>query len=456
MDRIVRSDAATALVDVHGRAEVKRAVRQVLDEVRLELRQGRARDLDERAVLAAVKALLVRASVLPLRRVLNLTGTVLHTNLGRAALPEEAIAAVVDVARGASNLEYDLDAGSRGDRDLHLEAALQRLVGCEAATIVNNNAAAVMLVLNTLALGKQVPVSRGELVEIGGSFRVPEIMSRSGCTLVEVGTTNRTHIKDFEQAMGPDTAIVMKVHTSNYVIEGFTASVPEKELAALCHAKGLPFVVDLGAGSLVDLRRYGLPHEPTPAEALRAGADLVTFSGDKLLGGPQAGIIVGSKALVDRLKSNPMKRALRCDKMTIAALGAVLRLYTDPDRLAERLPTLKALTRPADEMRAFAARLVEPLSRSLARCATVVVVDCESVIGSGALPRRTLPSIGLAIRPLGERGSGTQLSRIARSFAELPTPVIGRIHDGAFLLDLRCLERAEELEALAGKLRISP
>ena len=456
VDRIVRSDTAAALIALHGRGEVTRAVRKVLAELRPKLRHGSAADHDEQAVLAAVAALLDREAAPSLRRVLNLTGTVLHTNLGRASLPEAAIAAVVDVARGASNLEYDLDAGVRGDRDQHLEALLARLIGCEAATVVNNNAAAVMLVLNTLALGKEVPVSRGELVEIGGSFRVPEIMSRSGCTLVEVGTTNRTHIEDFERAIGPGTAIVMKVHTSNYVIEGFTAAVSESELASLCRSRGLPFVVDLGSGSLVDLRRYGLPPEPTPAEALRAGVDLVTFSGDKLLGGPQAGIIVGSKALIDRLKSNPMKRALRCDKMTIAALAAVLRLYTDPDRLAERLPTLKALTRPADEMRTIAARLVEPLSRSLAEFATVTVAECESVIGSGALPRKVIPSIGIAVKPLGERSSGSMLSRIARSFAQLPTPVIGRIRDGAFLLDLRCLESAEELELLAGKLRISP
>ncbi len=456
VDRIVRSGGAAALVDVHGRSEVTRAARLVLSDLRQKLLNGEATDLAEEAVVGAMSQLLARVSDHPLRRVLNLTGTVLHTNLGRATLPKEAIDAVVDVARGASNLEYDIAAGSRGDRDQHLEAALQRLVGCEAATVVNNNAAAVMLVLNTLALGRQVPVSRGELVEIGGSFRIPEIMSGSGCTLREVGTTNRTHLKDFERALGPDTGLVMKVHTSNYVIEGFTASVTEKELAALCQSNGLPFVVDLGAGSLVDLRRYGLPHEPTPAETLRAGADLVTFSGDKLLGGPQAGIIAGRKSLIDRLKANPMKRALRCDKMTIAALGAVLRLYADPDRLAERLPTLRALTRPIDEIRALADRLVEPFSRSFTGRASVTVVECTSVIGSGALPRKTIPSVGIAFCPLGERSSGTALSRICRSFAGLPTPVIGRIHDGAFVLDLRCLEHADELERIAGQLRIEP
>ncbi len=431
-------------------------VRLVVGGLRRELQEGHAPELSEDAILSAVSAVLSRTSGLPLRRILNLTGTVLHTNLGRAALPEEAIAAVAEVARGASNLEYDIDAGKRGDRDQHLEAVLQRVVGCEAATVVNNNAAAVMLVLNTLALGKEVAVSRGELVEIGGSFRIPEIMSRSGCTLVEVGTTNRTHLRDFERVLGSATGMVMKVHASNYVIEGFTACVPEADLARMCHTHQVPFVVDLGAGSLLDLRRYGLPHEPTPMEALAAGADLVTFSGDKLLGGPQAGIIVGRKALIDRLKANPMKRALRCDKMTIAALAAVLRLYTDPDRLSQRLPTLAALTRPVAQMQALATRLLEPLSGALADCAVVTIADCESVIGSGALPRRTIASVALAIRPSGERGSGTMLSRIARAFAALPTPVIGRVHDGAFLLDLRCLDRAEELEALMAHLRIEP
>jgi L-seryl-tRNA(Ser) seleniumtransferase len=456
IDCIVRSSAAAPLVAAHGRSEVTRAAREVVEALRRALQAGQVPALSEEAVIEAVSAALAHSNDLPLRRVLNLTGTVLHTNLGRAALPEEAIAAVAEVARGASNLEYDIAAGRRGDRDQHLEAALQRIVGCEAATVVNNNAAAVMLVLNTLALGKEVPVSRGELVEIGGSFRIPEIMSRSGCTLVEVGTTNRTHARDFERALGPMTAMIMKVHTSNYVIDGFTASVPESDLAALCHARGLPFVVDLGAGSLVDLRRYGLPHEPTPMEALRAGADLVTFSGDKLLGGPQAGIIAGRRALIERLKANPMKRALRCDKMTIAALAAVLRLYADPDRLAQRLPTLAALTRPVPELHALAQQLLDPFSRALADVATVTVTCCDSVIGSGALPRRTIPSVALAVRPTTERGSGTMLGLIARAFSALPTPVIGRIHDGAFLLDLRCLERAEELGALVAHLRVEP
>ena len=262
VDLILRSEAAAPLIQSHGRAEVKDKVRQTLQTMREEMLAGGRSDVGELAVLGTVLEALERESTPSLRRVINLTGTVIHTNLGRAMLPEEAIAAVAEVARGASTLEYDLDFGERGDRDHHLEAALLRLTGAEAATVVNNNAAAVMLVLNTLALGGEVPVSRGELVEIGGSFRIPEIMSRSGCRLVEVGTTNRTHLRDFRSVFGPDTALVMKVHASNYVIEGFTAEVPEAELATLCRENEKPFVIDLGAGSLIDLTRYDLPHEP--------------------------------------------------------------------------------------------------------------------------------------------------------------------------------------------------
>ena len=456
VDRILRSDTAYRLIVTYGRTDVTEAVRRSLHVLREEMLAGEGIASGEAQVLGAAADILERGSMPSLRRVINLTGTVIHTNLGRAMLPDEAIAAVADVARGASNLEYDLDGGGRGDRDRHLEDALLRLTGAEAATVVNNNAAAVMLVLNTLALGGEVPVSRGELVEIGGSFRIPEIMNRSGCTLIEVGTTNRTHIKDFRNALGPKTALVMKVHASNYVITGFTAEVPEKEIAALCHANDRPFVIDLGAGSLIDLTRYGLPHEATPMDALRAGADLVTFSADKLLGGPQAGVIVGRKDLVDRLKANPMKRALRCDKMTIAALGAVLKLYSDPDRLRERLPTLRILTRDAEEIEVMARSLLTSFSSRFEEIADVSVVACESVIGSGALPTRTLPSAAIALRPLNSgTGGGSVLARIRASFAALPTPVIGRIHDGAFLLDLRCLEDARELADLVMTLRIA-
>lgn len=455
VDRLLRSDEASNLIEEFGRGEVTAKIREALQCLRDGLREGREVDVQPSTVLAAAQQRLAEDAQPSLRPILNLTGTVVHTNLGRAMLPDVAIDAVSAVARGASNLEYDLGKGKRGNRDSHLEDALKDLTGGEAAIVVNNNAAAVMLVLNTLALGKKVPVSRGELVEIGGSFRIPEIMSRSGCELIEVGTTNRTHLRDYALAICDQTALVMKVHASNYVIDGFTAAVPEREIGKLCHENEIPFVIDLGAGSLVNLEDFGLPHEPTPKEALKNGADLVTFSGDKLLGGPQAGIIVGKKALIDQLRSNPMKRALRCDKMTIAALAEVLRLYRNPDRLSAVLPTLRVLTRSLDDLNETAEKLMEPLSNAFSGLAEVDVVDCDSVIGSGALPTRTVASRGLSIKPLElEERSAIKIGTIAKAFAHLPTPVIGRTHNGAFILDLRCLENAEDLSGLLEHLEI--
>jgi len=423
VDALLRHADAAPLIEAHGRAPVTQSIRAVLQQLREQKTAGLGAD----QILSRVARHLEQRAQPTLRPVFNLTGTVLHTNLGRALLPEAAIEAMAAVARSAANLEYDLEGGRRGERDTHVERLVCELTGAEAAAVVNNNAAAVLLVLNSLAKGKEVPVSRGELIEIGGSFRLPDIMARSGCRLREVGTTNRTHLRDYEEAIGPKTGAVLKAHTSNYAIEGFTASVSEAELAKLCAARGVPLVVDVGSGALIDL---AFPKVPTVGKTLKDGADLVTFSGDKLLGGPQAGIIAGRAALVAKIRRNPLKRALRVDKLTLAALAALLRLYADPDRAVQRIPTLRLLARPLDEIHEQSVRLA-PLIRNRLK-EKVEPVACESEVGSGAAPTARLPSYGLAIRP----GS----NRLAARLRALPVPVIGRLEDGALILDLRTLE----------------
>ncbi|WP_124951160.1 L-seryl-tRNA(Sec) selenium transferase [Sulfuriferula thiophila] len=444
VDRVLNMAATQALITEYGRNPVLSALRALLTELRDQVTRSHTLPADifsEPVINIRLQSALQRTSRPSLRPVFNLTGTVLHTNLGRAQMPDVAVQAVINAMTRPCNLEYDLDGGSRGDRDSLIEPLLQELTGAEAATVVNNNAAAVFLALNTLGLRKEVIVSRGELVEIGGSFRVPDIMSRAGCRLKEVGTTNRTHLKDFAEAISVKTAMLLKVHTSNYAIQGFTASVAEKDLAGLAHKHGLPFMVDLGSGTLADLAKLGLPSEPTPQESLANGADLVTFSGDKLLGGPQAGIIIGRKDLIAKIKKNPLKRALRVDKMTYAALDAVLRLYRDPERLTQNLPTLRLLTRSLTEIETAAKDVLPIVALALTGHATVAIKPCQSQIGSGSLPVNLLPSACLTITPLIRgKGEGSVLKKIEQAFRQLPVPILGRITDGAYCLDMRCLE----------------
>ena len=447
VDKLLRTAEAATLIDTFGRQSVTRALREDLAKLRRGIAKkdtGRVERILLEDIFSRAAAQLEENLSPSLKPVFNLTGTVLHTNLGRAPLPEEAIEAIAAVSRGASNLEYNLQTGKRGDRDTHLEGALSQLIGAEAVTIVNNNAAAVLLILNGLALRKEVIVSRGELIEIGGAFRIPDIMSRAGAKLREVGTTNRTHLRDFEEAISKRTAMFMQIHTSNYEIQGFTKAVAASDLAMLAHKYDLPFVVDLGSGTMTELQRYGLPHEPTAQEALASGADLVSFSGDKLLGGPQAGIIAGRADLISKIKKNPMKRAMRCDKMTIAALETIIRLYDDPHRLTDRIPTLRLLTRKQDQIKETAQRVSSAINRALGDQYSVTLEECQSQIGSGSLPAERLDSIALVIRPTAKKGIGTGLKRLADAFRNLPMPVIGRIQENGLWMDLRCLEASNE------------
>jgi L-seryl-tRNA(Ser) seleniumtransferase len=435
VDEVLRTPAAGLAIDRFGRPAVVNAIRDALGT-------ARARRLPVEAESAASAALArLEADDAPtLKSVFNCTGTVLHTNLGRALIAEAAVEAALAAMRWPVTLEFDLDDARRGERDDHVRALLCELTAAESASIVNNNAAAVLLILNTFAKGREVIVSRGELIEIGGAFRLPEIMRRAGAKLVEVGTTNRTHYNDYAEIIRPRTGLILKVHTSNYRISGFTAEVAPRTLAGLARQHGIPLVHDLGSGTLTDLAQFDLAHELTVAEAIKDGADLVAFSGDKLLGGPQAGFIVGRRALVARLDRNPMKRALRVDKIRLAALAATLKLYRDPARLTERLPTTRLLARPRAAISALAKRLARVVADAVAPSFTVEVVACASQIGSGALPLETLPSAGIAIRPANKRGSGRALSALAAALRRLPIPVIGRIEKDTVILDLRCIE----------------
>jgi L-seryl-tRNA(Ser) seleniumtransferase len=447
---ILNTAVAAELVQRFGRMASTEAIRETVAQAREAMKAGAAAPAAQDIAQQALTRLDARGRS-NLRPLFNLTGTVLHTNFGRAVLAESAIEAATAAMRDAIALEFDLSTAKRGERDDHVRTLLCELTGAEDATVVNNNAAAVLLCLNTLAQDREAIVSRGELIEIGGAFRMPDIMARAGARMVEVGTTNRTHARDYRSALTEQTGVILKVHTSNYRIQGFTAEVGAHELASIGTEAGVPLLHDLGSGTLIDLSRFGLQREPTVREAVAAGAALVTFSGDKLLGGPQAGFIVGARTLIAQVNRNPMKRALRVDKIRLAAIEATLKLYLDPDRVVERLPTLRLLTRSRAEIEIQAERLRPIVAKSIGDSCTVEVCACESQIGSGALPLDTIASAGLVIRA--RNGSGA-LDRLAAAFRGLRRPVIGRIADNGLMLDLRCLTDEDEFVSVVSELDV--
>lgn len=451
VDRLLKQTDMAALLPQYGRHLITQQLRVFLDQLRQQALAGQLK-LSQLATDVIVPQFVahIRHHMQPkLRPIINLTGTVLHTNLGRALLPDEAIQSVVTALQSPANLEFDIKTGKRGDRDDLIEDLICELTGAEAATVVNNNAAAVMLMLSTLATDKEVVVSRGELVEIGGAFRIPDIMKRAGAKLVEVGTTNRTHAHDYEDAISPDTSMFMKVHCSNYEVVGFTKEVLLPELVAIGRKHGIPTTVDLGSGTLVDLSQWGLPHEPTVRQTIEAGADVVTFSGDKLLGGPQAGLIVGRKEFIQAIKKNPLKRALRVGKLTLAALEPVLSLYRSPEFLAQRLTTLRLLTRPQIQMKQQAEVLLPCLQQALGTNYNVKVEPMFSQIGSGAMPIDVLPSYGLTVRYTGSGKLGSPIMKVENWLRGLVRPVIARIHQDTLYLDLRCLTDSDLLQLQA-------
>lgn len=427
IDQLLSSDALAPLIDQHGRAAVKDAVTTLQNSWR---ESGEIPPFARDAT--AYGALIAPTFTTGYPRVLNMTGTLLHTNLGRALIGREIAAAAINAASHPIALEYDIDAGARGERDASVTERLCRLTGAEAATIVNNNAAAVLLVLNTLAEGKEVPVSRGELVEIGGSFRIPDIIARAGAKIREVGATNRTHPRDVEAAIGAETGMLLKVHPSNYHIEGFTRQVSLSELADIGKRHAQCVVEDLGSGALIDVSRYGLPHEPTPAESLAAGADVVTFSGDKLLGGVQAGFIVGRADYIAKIRANALRRALRPDKITLVIANEVLKAYEHPEQLESKIPLLAMLAKPVSAIERAAAQLAAHLQPHLPEF-SVSSKTCNCQVGSGSLPSATVPSAAVAISHKQDRA----LRDLQAAMRELSVPVIGRLHDGELLLDLR-------------------
>ena len=441
VDRLLEAPAMVALLEIHPRTLVVEEIRRFLDAIRQKVIAGAEVTLPDDNELIRQLASIISSNLTPgLRRCVNGVGIVLHTALGRAPISESAQDALQEVVTNYCTLQIDLETGKRGDRYKEVEDLLRKITGAEAALVVNNNAAATMAILNTLADGREVIVSRGELVEIGGSFRLPDVMKRSGARLVEVGTTNRTHLKDYKNAITPETALILKVHQSNYKIFGFTSEVPVSELAPLAHEHRALAVDDIGSGALVDLSRWGLPKEPTVQDSLAAGSDVVCFSGDKLLGGPQCGIIVGKRACIERIKNNQLTRALRCDKMTFAVLEATLRLFLDEGKLLKHHPVLRLLTMSLEEIRSRCEVLKDGLETILTGRGSVVVEQETSEAGSGSLATVSLPTWVAAVAV-----KGIPAEEIARRLRLVPVPVFGRIKEQRFLLDGRTI-RDDEVE----------
>ena len=448
VNELLQEPAIREMAQTLPRWAVVEAIREVLERRRRMIAKGQPGSMSSdppsrTALVAEAQQIAARMSRPALRRLINATGVVIHTNLGRAPLADTAIERVVEAARGYSNLEYDLERGDRGSRQEHVEQLLCRLTGAEAALAVNNNAAAVLLAINTLAEGKEVIVSRGELVEIGDSFRIPDIMRRAGGILREVGTTNRTYLRDYEHAVGAASAIILKVHTSNFRIQGFTSQVPVTELAGLGEKAGLPVVEDVGSGALIDLSQLGFSKEPMPSESIRAGADLVTFSGDKLLGGPQAGVIVGKQLLVARLRRNPLARAVRIDKLSLAALEATLRLYLDEGQAVAHVPVLRALVMPLQEIERRAGCLRGRIAALAPGHLEVSIIEGSSEVGGGALPLETIPTRLVAVQ-----GVHLSASTLEERLRRTDPPVMVRIKDDRIVLDPRTVSE-DELDTLA-------
>ncbi len=443
VDRVLTHPAAAPLLERFSRPFVTETLRGLIDDLRQAIKSGHDLPpdrLQDEFIITDLEKKLVRASRAGMVRVVNASGTILHTNLGRALLSEAAAEAVERVARHPVNLEFDLQQGKRGQREGAIESLLRELTGAEAAAVVNNNAAAVLLGLNSMAEGKNVIASRGELIEIGGSFRIPEVMAKSGAVLREVGTTNRTHPRDYDEAIDENTGLLLKVHTSNYRVVGFSTEVELKDLVAIGRERGVPVMEDLGSGALVDLSELGLPREPLVAERVALGADVVTFSGDKILGGPQAGLVAGTRSWIERMNRNPLKRALRCDKLTLAALEATLRSYVQSPDLRTEIPTLRAFSRPLDALEEDGRRVLPLLRARLGPDYEVELVDSTCQIGSGALPTEEIPSKGIAVR-----GRDMSAEQVARVFRSAEPPVIGRIKSDRFILDLRSAGDPESL-----------